>query len=275
MVGKGATWCNMLNRAIVSVGNTNSHRQTLQLYLPVMLGGFQMVWLPVVSTDWLCCKVGLTDTTFVLRCRPDTPDASSDHTPRIASSSGRSSMLSHDFPDSEPNASAPFSDSQSVQTPSANPSTAPNPFAAAALIRAGWEDSEAESEFSTPRSSFDRQDPRHSSSHGSSSRTARAVPKSPRSPSRAHAQQPLDESEGGKLLLAKLSMMERTHSAPGTALTSMLSCCMSSCRRSDDSSMRNHNFDLHTCAHGTLHGTHTWLGHWGDYTCKVVFCQAL
>ena len=158
-----------------------------------------------------------------LICRPDTPDMSSDHTPRIVSSSSRSSVLADEAPDHAPNASSPLSSSQKLQSFSANvsPSAAPNPFAAMALLPASSTDlSEAESDaetVSTLRSSFDWQEPRHSSSHASTTRSSRAVPKSPKSPSRAHAQQPLDESECGKPLLAKLSMMERTHSAPGTA----------------------------------------------------------
>ena len=146
---------------------------------------------------------------------------SSDHTPRIVSSSGRSSVLADESPDHAPNASSPFSSSQNLQTPSANlpPTAALNPFAAMALRPTSSTDSsEAESDAETVslRSSFDRQEPRHSS-HASTNRSPRPVPKSPKSPSRAHAQQPLDASECGKPLLAKLSMMERTHSAPGTA----------------------------------------------------------
>lgn len=155
----------------------------------------------------------------MLLCRPDTPDVSSDHTPRVVSSSGRSSVLSQE---SVPTSSSPFGVSPSLQTPSAHPppSTAPNPFAAAAMMlaRSSTEVSEVESDVcSTPRSSFDRQDP-WQSGHTTSTRSTRAVSKSPRSSSRAHAHQPLDESEGAKPLLAKLTMMERTHSAPGKAL---------------------------------------------------------
>lgn len=145
---------------------------------------------------------------------------SSEHTPRIVSSSGRSSILSSESTDPAPNTSSPLTSSQSLQTPSAYPppSTAPNPFAAMAMMPASSTDlSEPESDaesVSTLRSSFDRQEPRQSSSHASTTRNSRAVRKSP---SRAHAQQPLDESECGKPLLAKLSMMERTHSAPGRA----------------------------------------------------------
>lgn len=157
----------------------------------------------------------------MLLCRPDTPDVSSDHTPRIVSSSGRSSMLSHESQEPGPTSSSPPGFSPSLQTPSAHPppSAAPNPFAAAAMMlaRSSTEFAEVESDVcSTPRSSFDRQDPWHSG-HTASSRSTRAVSKSPRSASRAHAQQPLDESEGAKPLLAKLTMMERTHSAPGKA----------------------------------------------------------
>lgn len=157
----------------------------------------------------------------VVACRPDTPDVSSDLTPRIVSSSGRSSsMLGSESTDAVPAASSPCSSSHSLQGPPAEPptSSAPTPFAAAALMRASFTDlSEAESEFSsTPRSSIDGQEPRHASAHAASTRTARAVPKSPKSPSRAHVQQPLDESEGMKPVLAKLGMLERTHSAPGT-----------------------------------------------------------
>ena len=155
-------------------------------------------------------------------CRPDTPDVASDLTPRIVSSSGRSSTLSSEFPYETPKASSPPDDRQALQEPCASPLPRPpqNPFAAAAMASASFtdvSDTESESHFSTPRSSFDLQDPRHSASHASSRRPARAVPKSPKSPGRAHAHQPLDESEGEKSLLAKLSMMERTHSAPGAA----------------------------------------------------------
>ena len=164
----------------------------------------------------------------MLLCRPDTPDMSSDHPPCIVSSSGRSSVLSNESPDPAPNASSPSGSSQNLHPPSAKqpPSTAPNPFAAMAMMPASSTDlSEAESDaetVSTLRSSFERQEPQNSFLHASSTRSSRAVPKSPKSPSRAHAQQPLDESECGKPLLTKLSMMERTHSAPGKA--SLLSC---------------------------------------------------
>ena len=149
-----------------------------------------------------------------LHCRPDTPDVSFSYTPRVVGSSGHSSMLSSESPDPAPNASSPFSSNPNMQTPSANPppSSALNPFAAMAMMPASSTDlSEAESDaesVSTLRSSSDRQEPQHP-------RNSRAVPKSPKSPPRAHAQQPLDESECGKPLLAKLRMMERTHSAPG------------------------------------------------------------
>ena len=166
----------------------------------------------------------------MLLCRPDTPDVSTDHTPRIVSSSGRSSVLSHESQEpGPPSSSSPFgfSPSPSMQTPSAHPPLctnpfAPNPFAAAAMMpaRSSTDLSDVESDVcSTPRSSFDRQDPWHSG-HTSSTRRTGAVSKSPRAVSkslRAHAQQPLDESEGAKPLLAKLTMMERTHSAPGKA----------------------------------------------------------
>ncbi|KAL3130731.1 hypothetical protein ABBQ38_000078 [Trebouxia sp. C0009 RCD-2024] len=135
-------------------------------------------------------------------------------------------MLGSESTDAVPAASSPCSSSHSLQGPPAEPptSSAPTPFAAAALMRASFTDlSEAESEFSsTPRSSIDGQEPRHASAHAASTRTARAVPKSPKSPSRAHVQQPLDESEGMKPVLAKLGMLERTHSAPGGVPFGML-----------------------------------------------------
>ena len=145
-----------------------------------------------------------------------------DHAPCVVSSSGRSSVL-NESPEPAANTCSPSGSSQNLQTPSASPppSTAPNPFAAMAMMPASSTDlSEAESDaetVSTLRSSFDQQEPRHFSSHASSTRSSRAVPKSPKSPSRAHVQQPLDESECGKPLITKLGMIERTHSAPGTA----------------------------------------------------------
>ena len=164
-------------------------------------------------------------------CRPDTPDVASALTPRIVSSSGRSSSLSSESPEEPTKAASLPNSMHGSQKPPTTPKAnhTPNPFAATAMTPAG-SDSDSSDEFeslSTPRSSFDGQEARSSSARSSSvrarsKRPAKAVPKSPKSPSRAYAQQPLDESEGGKSLLAKLSMMERTHSAPGQTFMILL-----------------------------------------------------
>ena len=69
------------------------------------------------------------------------------------------------------------------------------------------------------------EDSEHSFHGSSSSQSGKAAPKSP---SRAHAQQPLVEGEAVKstvMSFAKLSMIERTHSAPGGIPFGMLVDC--------------------------------------------------
>ena len=97
-------------------------------------------------------------------------------------------------------ASSPPNSSQGVDKPSTNPPQArPNPFQAAAMKPSPDSSSDGDSEASVPF-------------------TSRRSTRPPlKSPSRAHAQQPLEEEgcQAEMLSIAKLSMMERTHSAPG------------------------------------------------------------
>ncbi len=134
-------------------------------------------------------------------CRPDTPDMSSDHPCNVINSSGHSSTseLSNESSDmGTSKACSPLNSSQGLEKPSTNPpQPPPNPFQAAAMTPDFSSDGDSES--SIPFTSR---------------RSARPLIKSP---SRAHAQQPLEEEgfQAEMLSIAKLSMMERTHSAPG------------------------------------------------------------
>ena len=136
-------------------------------------------------------------------CRPDTPDMSSDHPCNVTNSFGHSSTseLSNESSDmGTSKACSPPNSSQGLPKPSTNPPQAPpNPFQAAAMTPLPDFSSDGDSESSVPFTSR---------------RSARPPVKSP---SRARAQQPLDEEgfPAAMLSIAKLSMMERTHSAPG------------------------------------------------------------
>lgn len=135
--------------------------------------------------------------------RPDTPDMSSDHPCNVINSFGHSSTseLSNESSDmGTSKACSPPNSSQGLPKPSTNPPQAPpNPFQAAAMTPLPDFSSDGDSESSVPFTSR---------------RSARPPIKSP---SRAHAQQPLEEEgfPAAMLSIAKLSMMERTHSAPG------------------------------------------------------------
>ncbi len=97
-------------------------------------------------------------------------------------------------------ACSPPNSSQGLDKPSTNPPQArPNPFQAAAMTPSTDSSSDGDSESSIPF-------------------TSRRSTRPPiKSPSRAHAHQPLEEEgfPAAMLSIAKLSMMERTHSAPG------------------------------------------------------------
>lgn len=132
---------------------------------------------------------------------------SSDHPSHDVNSSGHSgtSVLSIASSNTNGKASSPPNSSQGLHKSSTDPEQSPpNPFQAAAMLPVGFldESSDGDSDTSAP---------------SASGRSAWAPPKSP---SRPHVQQPLDEGdeEGAKdalAAIAKLSMMERTHSAPG------------------------------------------------------------
>lgn len=126
-------------------------------------------------------------------CRPQTPDV--DHPYHVVSLSGQSSASVHSDDSTAEKASSPSSAYQGLHKASTNPrQTAPNLFQAGSSRDLSDEDSDS----SQPKAF-----------------RARA---SPKSPSRAHVQQPLNEVETAKdalAALAKLSMIERTHSAPG------------------------------------------------------------
>ncbi len=126
---------------------------------------------------------------------------SSDHPCNVINSSGHSSTsdLSNESSDmGTSKACSPPNSSQGLDKPSTNPpQPPPNLFQAAAMTPDFSSDGDSES--SIPFTSR---------------RSARPPVKSP---SRAHAQQPLEEEgfQAEMLSIAKLSMMERTHSAPG------------------------------------------------------------
>ena len=144
-------------------------------------------------------------TVAVCLCRPETPDASSDYPCNIVSSSGHSttSVLSaHSSSEGATDkAASPPNMTQGLRKPSTNPNPPPsNPFQAAAMTPARSSDSSSDggSEVSYPLT-----------------QPARALSNSP---ARAHALQPLEEEEGAYAVMpsiAQLTMMERTHSAPG------------------------------------------------------------
>ncbi|KAA6418503.1 MAG: DNA-binding phosphatase 1 [Trebouxia sp. A1-2] len=135
--------------------------------------------------------------------RPDTPDVSSDHPCNTVNSSGHSSTsdLSNESSDmGASKACSPPNSCQGLDKPSTNPPQArPNPFQAAAMTPSPDFSSDGDSESSVPF-------------------TFRRSNRPPiKSPSRAHAHQPLEEEglQVTMLSIANLSMMERTHSAPG------------------------------------------------------------
>lgn len=142
--------------------------------------------------------------------RPDTPDMSSDHPYNIVNFSGHSSTseLSNESSDmGKSKADSPPSSSQGLDKPSPNPPQAcPNPFQAAAMTPSPDSSSDGDSESSVPFTS------------------RRSTGPPMKSSSRAHVQQPLLEEgfQAEMLSIAKLSMMERTHSAPGGVPFGML-----------------------------------------------------
>lgn len=126
---------------------------------------------------------------------------SSDYPCNDINSSGHSSTsdLSNESSDmGTSKACSPPNSSQGLDKPSTNPpQPPPNLFQAAAMTPNSSPDGNSESSFPF-----------------TSRRSTKALI---RSPSRAHAQQPLEEEafQAEMLSIAKLSMMERTHSAPG------------------------------------------------------------
>ena len=164
--------------------------------------------LPVCGVCYGTCRceqpclqersVSLLAKVAVCLCRPETPDASSDYPCNIVSSSGHSTTSVLSAQSSEggtAKAPSPPNLSQALHKPSTNP----NPFQAAAMKPARSSDlsSDGDSEVSYPLT-----------------QPARALSNSP---ARAHALQPLEE-EGASAVtpsIAQLTMMERTHSAPG------------------------------------------------------------
>ncbi|DBA83614.1 hypothetical protein WJX77_004133 [Trebouxia sp. C0004] len=145
--------------------------------------------------------------------RPDTPDVSSDH-PCNVKSFGHSitSDLSNESSDmGKSKACSPRNSSQGLDKPSTNPEQArSNPFQAAAMTAAMKPSPDLSS------------DEDFESSAPFTSRPSTGPPF--KSPGRAHAQQPLEEEgfQAAMLSIAKLSMMERTHSAPGGVPFGML-----------------------------------------------------
>lgn len=143
-------------------------------------------------------NVSLLAKVAVCPCRPETPDASSDYPCNIVSSSGHSTTSVLSAQSSEggtAKAPSPPNLSQGLHKPSTNPT----PFQAAAMTPARSSDlsSDGDSEVSYPLT-----------------QPARALSNSP---ARAHALQPLEEDGASAVTpsIAQLTMMERTHSAPG------------------------------------------------------------